>query len=532
MVIEIKIRKLIIVTWSANHIFFCMFFLYSFLYRDTWQLDSDDQCDTMFHQERDSNSGFLLLMGALRVEDISECGTMDRIRKPVAKIETSHFRMLLMLFVEDGNLKVLDGGGSFENPIDTFLPGMKMNENLVLTSWTSNVDPATGNFTFQEDQEGTNQFVIWKRLVRYWKSEVSGNFISSDEMVQSDREEKDCNAQRLNDSSHGIFQRQFIREEKDCNAQRLNDSSHGIFQWQFIRLVVLQSSLHICLTMASPVLYMASNFTSTWVHNDSVPHLTSSLYNATRLKVWSLIWSDPRDGCSVYNTCGNFGSCNSENGLVCKCSPGFKPSSLDNWNNGDYSARCVRKSTICGNNAVSDTFLSLKMMKVGNPDSQFSAKSEMECKIECFNNFQCHAYLYKEVEKEGVGVIVLHAGFGKRMLAIFKRSMTSEQGHEEFMNELKLIAELQHTNLVRLLGCCIEDEEMVLIYEYMPNRSLGKLLTSHLISFVHSTSCFVQSDPAVKTKLDWGKRFRIIEGVAQGVLYIHKFSGLRIIHRD
>ncbi|RXH68102.1 hypothetical protein DVH24_028249 [Malus domestica] len=115
-------------------------------------------------------------------------------------------------------------------------------------------------------------------------------------------------------------------------------------------------------------------------------------------KVWSLIWSDPRDGCSLYNTCGNFGSCNSQNGLVCRCLPGFKPTSPDNWNNGDYSAGCVRKSTICGNNAVSDAFLSLKMMKVGNPDSQFNAKSEMECKIECLNNCQCQAYSYEEVD--------------------------------------------------------------------------------------------------------------------------------------
>ncbi|EEC82192.1 hypothetical protein OsI_26331 [Oryza sativa Indica Group] len=101
-------------------------------------------------------------------------------------------------------------------------------------------------------------------------------------------------------------------------------------------------------------------------------------------------------------------------------------------------------------------------------------------------------------------------------IAVKRLSKSSTQGVGELKNELALVAKLQHKNLVRLVGVCLEQEERLLVYEFVPNRSLDQILF----------------DADKRQQLDWGKRYKIINGIARGLQYLHEDSQLKVVHRD
>ncbi|KAL5983358.1 hypothetical protein ACLOJK_017442 [Asimina triloba] len=102
-----------------------------------------------------------------------------------------------------------------------------------------------------------------------------------------------------------------------------------------------------------------------------------------------------------------------------------------------------------------------------------------------------------------------------KVVAVKLLSVASRQGKSQFVTEIATISAVQHKNLVKLYGCCIEGDNRLLVYEFLENKSLDQALFGR-----------------DKLNLDWPTRYDICLGTAKGLSYLHEESRLRIVHRD
>ncbi|MED6221081.1 hypothetical protein PIB30_051038 [Stylosanthes scabra] len=444
--------------------------------------------------------------------------------------------------LDSGNLVVQNGQSaeeenflwqSFDYPCDTLMPGMKLGLNFVtgfefdrsLSSWKSAEDPAVGEYSMKIDPRGYPQIMEFKGSVKYFRK---GPW-------------------------NGLNLPGYLTPENQYRHHFVLDKTQVYYEFEILdRSIFLQYKLQPS----------GNNIGSVWKKYET----------RTEVAVVAVPTVDGYNGCGSYAFCGSNAICMVDAASIatCECLKGYVPKFPQQWDMLNWSDGCVRKSSLSCNNT--NSFLSYSEIKV--PDTSSSWYNQTMNLEECNE----HGNLKKKVGI-AVGVIIFgliscvsiviikkpgfariiqrnrqrqkvtdlptfdfsvlvkatgnfscsnkigEGGFGSvykgtltngEELAVKRLSKKSKQGLEEFKNEVVLIAKLQHRNLVKLLGCCIQGEEKILVYEYMPNKSLD----------------YFVFDEVRKRTLDWIKRFNIMDGIARGLLYLHQESRLRIIHRD
>ncbi|KAF3442364.1 hypothetical protein FNV43_RR16280 [Rhamnella rubrinervis] len=129
------------------------------------------------------------------------------------------------------------------------------------------------------------------------------------------------------------------------------------------------------------------------------------------------------------------------------------------------------------------------------------------------NNFD----IANKIGEGGFGSVYKGVLLDGTIIAVKQLSSKSKQGNREFVNEIGMISALQHPHLVKLFGCCIEGDQLLLVYEYMENNSVARALFGPEES---------------QLNLDWPTRRMICVGIARGLAFLHEESRLKIVHRD
>lgn len=295
-------------------------------------------------------------IGVFQIRDDGNLVVLDASGKSYwsTGLEGSSSTNKTVKLMNSGNLVLLDGHfgmmsymwQSFQHPTDTFLPGMKMDANLTLTSWKDASQPGSGNFTFKMAQKGENHYIILKNNENqlYWESGRKG----------------ELNSEAMSD----IIVYLLTNFTLSTNPAATNSHYKNI---------------------GNPKPRAVNSYGYTRLQMNStgeLQFLTGDSFQGD----WYLHWKAPASFCERYNACGMFSSCNNNNKEPCKCLPGFNDTSEDGV------LGCARKSASCGEDT---TFLTLVMVKMGNPDKQNNSANEEECKSLCLNMCpQCQAYSY------------------------------------------------------------------------------------------------------------------------------------------
>ncbi|RVX16141.1 G-type lectin S-receptor-like serine/threonine-protein kinase [Vitis vinifera] len=442
--------------------------------------------------------------------------------------------------LDSGNLVLRNNNSrilwqSFDYPSHTFLPGMKLGydkragKTWSLVSWKSTEDPSPGVFSMKYDPKGSGQIFILQGSTMYW---ASGTWDRDGQAFSLIRE------MRSNDVFN--FSYSFSKEESYINYSIYNSSKICRFvldvSGQIKQMSWLEASHQWHMFWFQPktqceVYAYCGPFGI--CHDHAVDRFCECLpgFEPGFPNNWNL--NDTSGGCvrKADLQCGNSTHDNGERDQFHRVSnvrlpdyPLTLPTSgamqceSDCLNNCSCSAYSyyMEKCTVWGGDLLNlqqlsddnsngqDFYLKLAASELsgkGNK-SRECFKQQVEGMANCytghFRNFSlCHLGDTEKATKKSFASVSAatnnfsienklgEGGFGPVYkgksqkgyeVALKRLSKRSGQGWEELKNEAMLIAKLQHKNLVKLFGCCIEQDEKILIYEYMPNKSLDFFL--------------------------------------------------------
>ncbi|MQM14831.1 hypothetical protein Taro_047767 [Colocasia esculenta] len=274
-------------------------------------------------------------------------------------------KSLVVVLLDTGNLVLRDTSApkasviwqSFDEPTDTLLPGARigynktMGKSWVLTSWNKLEDPSPGMFSLEMDPSGVTQFLLlWNRTQQYWATGPwDGDIFSGvPEMLVKDE----------------FFFLNFSGAGSNYFMYTDND------ELMITIMRVEAGGLLRCQQMLKDT------------------------------KQWVLFATYPRDQCDVHSLCGPFASCSStSDSASCGCMPGFNPRSMADWNLGDQTGGCVRKTPLqcaSSNSATSDEdgFLAVPNMQQPTGFKTVAAQTAAECKMACLDSCNCTAYSF------------------------------------------------------------------------------------------------------------------------------------------
>ncbi|XP_009137650.1 G-type lectin S-receptor-like serine/threonine-protein kinase At4g27290 [Brassica rapa] len=464
----------------------------------------------------------------------------------------------IVQILDTGNLVVRNSGGdqdyiwqSLDYPGDTFLPGMKYGIdfltglNRFLTSWKSPDDPSTGNYTNKMDPNGVPQFFLKRNSVDVFRAgpwnglrftgmpNLKPNPIYRYEFVLT--EDEAYYTYRL-ENYPSVITRMQLNPSGALQRYTWVDSHWNFYlsaQMDSCDLYKLCGSYGSCNINDSPACRCLKGFVpySPEAYSDGDwskgcgrrVKLSCGEGEEDFLKISKLKLPDTR--ASWYDKSMDLNECKRTCLRNCSCSA-YSPFDIRDGGRGCIiwfgDLLDIREYDENGQ----DLYVRLATSEIDtlqrDLDRVSSRRQEEEdpelpfLDLEVISEATCGFSDDNKLGQGGFGPVYKGTLSTGEEIAVKRLSRTSRQGIEEFKNEIKLIAKLQHRNLVKILGYCVEEDERMLVYEYQRNKSLD--------SFIF--------DQERRKELDWPIRLEIIKGIARGLMYLHQDSRLRIIHRD